>query len=211
MHCGAVDIDAVHSLVEAVVERLGKFQILGCADRVRAIDGAIEVPHGKGDALARITGQGRQGGDQQAGGSDEPVQGAVATNDHPSMLVAIAGNRQESVRCVAKKEGRPSRWKDGLPRSFVHAQPVRSADLIVKGEASGWWHPGAMGPGVGLVSCGAPESGAEESRLIRRPSVSSQTRSPQLGGNCWSRGQKVRLLLESAGVEFRPSWRLRSR
>ena len=112
MHRGAVDIDAVHFLVEAVVERLGKFQVLGCADRVGAIDGAIEVPHGKGDALARITGQGRQGGDQQAGGGEEPVQGAVATNDHPSMLVAIAGNRQESVRCVAKKEGRPSRWNE---------------------------------------------------------------------------------------------------
>ena len=104
-----------------------------------------------------------------------------------------------------------SRWKDGLSRSFVHAQPFRSVDLIVRGEASGWWHPGAMGPGVGRVSCGAPVIGAEESRLIRRPSVSSQTKRPRLGGNCWSRGQKVRLLLESAGVEFRPSWRLRSR
>ena len=108
-------------------------------------------------------------------------------------------------------EAAHSRWKGGLSRSLVHAQPIRSVDLIVRGEASGWWHPGAMGPGVGLVSCGAPVIGAEESRLIRRPSVSSQTKRPRLGGNCWSRGQKVRLLLESAGVESRPSWRLRSR
>ena len=104
-----------------------------------------------------------------------------------------------------------SRWKDGLSRSFVHAYPSVSVNLIVKGEASGCRHPGAIGPGVGLVSCGAPDCGAEESRLVRRPSVSSQTRSPRLGGNCWSRGQKVRLLLKSAGVAFRPSWRLRSR
>ena len=99
-----------------------------------------------------------------------------------------------------------SRWKDGLSRSFVHAQPFRSVDLIVRGEASGWWHPGAMGPGVGPVSYGAPVHGAEESRLIRRPSVSSQTKRPRLGGNCWSRGQKVSLLLGFAQVECRPSW-----
>ena len=48
-------------------------------------------------------------------------------------------------------------------------------------------------------SCGAPVIGAEESRLIRRPSVSSQTKRPRLGGNCWSRGQKVRLLLNLLG------------
>ena len=97
------------------------------------------------------------------------------------------------------------------PMSLVCACSTHPfSDLIVRGEASGYRHPGAIGPGVGLVSCGAPGNGAEENRLIRRPSVSSQTKRPQLGGNCWSRGRKVRLLLESAVVESRPSWRLRS-
>ena len=33
-----------------------------------------------------------------------------------------------------------------------------------------WWHLGPLGPGVMQVSCGAPTNGAEENRLIRRPS-----------------------------------------
>ena len=36
--------------------------------------------------------------------------------------------------------------------------------------------------------------------------MSSQTSSPRLGGNCWSRDLKVRRLLRFAQVEYRPSW-----
>ena len=95
-----------------------------------------------------------------------------------------------------------SRWKDGLSRLFVYAQPFRSVDLIVRGEASGWWHPGAMGPGVGRVSCRAPVNGAEESRPIRRPSVSLQTKRPRLGGNRWSRARKSGSFLNLLGWSF---------
>ena len=67
-------------------------------------------------------------------------------------------------------------------------------------------NPGAIGSRceAGLLR-GTSTDGAEECRLIRRPSVSSQTKGFRLGRNCWSRGQKVRLLLGSAAVECRPS------
>ena len=43
-----------------------------------------------------------------------------------------------------KELGRPSWWKDGLARSFVHGS---THHLLGKEgvEASGWRHPGAIG------------------------------------------------------------------
>ena len=42
------------------------------------------------------------------------------------------------------QEGRPSRWKDGLDRSFVHGSThhLKGKEGV---EASGWRHPGAIG------------------------------------------------------------------
>ena len=72
-----------------------------------------------------------------------------------------------------------------------------------KCRLSGSW--GHDVQGVWLVSCGAPTNGAEECRLIRRTAVSSQTRSPRMGGNCWSRDLKVRRLLKPAELDRRLS------
>ena len=67
-------------------------------------------------------------------------------------------------RFYAKEEGRPSRWKDGLTRSFVHSADQHS---VRKGR-SVWLVAtlGPFGPGVMQVSCGAPMNDAEKSRLV---------------------------------------------
>ena len=49
-----------------------------------------------------------------------------------------------------KEEGRPSGWKDGLARSFVHGsthhfRKERGSKRLV------WWHLGPLGPGVWLM------------------------------------------------------------
>ena len=52
--------------------------------------------------------------------------------------------------CLTDEEGRPSRWKDGLARSFVHGSTHHfkkrggSKHLV-------WWHLGPLGPGVWLM------------------------------------------------------------
>ena len=43
----------------------------------------------------------------------------------------------------SQKEGRPSRWRDGLARSFVHGSTHHVRRERV--EASGSWRPGAIG------------------------------------------------------------------
>ena len=80
-------------------------------------------------------------------------------------------------------------------------------------EASGLMAPGARESRgwAGILRGTLVLGGAEDGRLVRRPAVSFQTKGPRMGGNCWSRGRKVRLLLRCAQVECRPSWRLRSR
>ena len=69
---------------------------------------------------------------------------------------------------ASKEEGRPSRWKDGLTRSFVH----RSTHLLQLGkegvEASGLRRPGAMDSSVGSFSPRAPETVQVERRLAWR-------------------------------------------
>ena len=64
---------------------------------------------------------------------------------------------------------------------------------------------GPLRPGVGLFSYGAPTNDAEENRLIWRTAVSSQSSSPRLGGNFWSRHLKVRRLLKPARLDRRLS------
>ena len=49
-----------------------------------------------------------------------------------------------------KQEGRPSRWKDGLARSFAHG----STHHFRKERGSkhlAWWHLGPLSPGVQLM------------------------------------------------------------
>ena len=69
-------------------------------------------------------------------------------------------------------------------------------------ESRGW---------AGILQGTLVLGGAEDGRLVGRTAVSSQTKGPRMGGNCWSRGRKVRLLLGCAQVECRPSWLLRFR
>ena len=80
-------------------------------------------------------------------------------------------------------------------------------------EASGLMAPGARESRgwAGILQGTLVLGGAEDGRLVGRTAVSSQTKGPRMGGNCWSRGRKVRLLLGCAQVECRPSWLLRSR
>ena len=71
---------------------------------------------------------------------------------------------------VSKEEGRPSRWKDGLARSFVHGSThhfskERGAKLLARG---------ALGPcalGVGSFSPRAPETVQVERRMAWRTSA----------------------------------------
>ena len=68
---------------------------------------------------------------------------------------------------AAKEEGRPSRWKDGLARSFVHG----STHHFRKERGSKRLAQGALGPwalGVGLLSPRAPETVQVERRLAWR-------------------------------------------
>ena len=56
------------------------------------------------------------------------------------------------------------------------------SELKVEVEASGLMATlGPLGPGVVQVFYGAPKNGAEKIRLIRQPSVSSQTKCSHLG------------------------------
>ena len=62
------------------------------------------------------------------------------------------------------QEGRPSRWKDGLDRSFVHFQPITCRER----KGSKLLARGALGPfalGIGLISPGAPRSVQTERQL----------------------------------------------
>ncbi|MEC7737594.1 MAG: hypothetical protein VYE46_01800 [Cyanobacteriota bacterium] len=59
-----------------------------------------------------------------------------------------------------------------------------SNDSELKEEGRSVWLVatlGPLGPGVKRDSCGAPTNGAEECRLIKRTSVSSQTKCSHLG------------------------------
>ena len=77
--------------------------------------------------------------------------------------------------------------------------------LLASGEVSGFQVPGAI-----TSRCwadflrGTYERCRGESTVLTY-AVSSQTSSPRLGGNCWSRDLKVRRLLRIAQVECRPS------
>ena len=66
----------------------------------------------------------------------------------------------------------------------------KNSELKEEGR-SGWLVAtlGPLGPGVKRDSFGAPRT-AEESRLIRRPSVSSLREVLTVGLKSWSRGQK---------------------
>ena len=78
---------------------------------------------------------------------------------------------------MSEEEGRPSRWKDGLTRSFAHGnrpqlqclmpRKISSSDGTDTGRskrlAKGTLGP--SGPGVKRLSCRAPMNDAEESRL----------------------------------------------
>ena len=75
------------------------------------------------------------------------------------------------------EEGRPSRWKDGLTRSFAHGNRPRLQCLMpweisssngTEKERSKLLAQGTLGPsgpGVKQLSFGAPTNDAEESRL----------------------------------------------
>ena len=75
----AVDVDAIHGLIEAVVEALGKLQILGRAAGVGAIHHPVEVLHRQHQLPRSITRHGLRGVDHQSGCGEEPVQGAAET------------------------------------------------------------------------------------------------------------------------------------
>ena len=78
---------------------------------------------------------------------------------------------------MSEEEGRPSRWKDGLTRSFAHGNrpqlqylmpcEISSSNGTETGRskrlAQGTLGP--SGPGVKRLSCGAPTNDAEGSRL----------------------------------------------
>ena len=51
-------------------------------------------------------------------------------------------------RSAAKEEGRPSRWKDGLTRSFVHRSPIIELKVGSKLLARG-----ALGPWLQGLGC----------------------------------------------------------
>ena len=103
----------------------------------------------------------------------------------------------------AKEEGRPSRWKDGQARSFLHDSTHHfSKERGSKRLTSG--NPGAIWTRCEADSHGAPTHGAEECRLIRRP-LCHHRRIAHGWVKSWSRGQHVRLLLLSAQVEYRPT------
>ena len=109
-----------------------------------------------------------------------------------------------------KQEGRPSRWKDGLARSFVHGSTTLQKE---KSKHLAWWQLGPLSPGVQL-KLGAPEAKklrptgrcTLECRLKWRFAHLVKRPASRVGGNCWSRGRNIRLLLGSAAVECRPSW-----
>ena len=68
----------------------------------------------------------------------------------------------------AKKEGRPSRWKDGLTRSFVHRSTHHFSE---EKKGSKRLARGALGPwarGIGSFSPRAPETVQVERRLAWR-------------------------------------------
>ena len=78
------------------------------------------------------------------------------------------------------QEGRPSRWKDGLDRSFVHFQPITCRERKGSKRLAG----GALGPlalGVGLLSPGAPRAVQTERRLAWRTRSAYQRTNP---GHC---------------------------
>jgi len=104
------------------------------------------------------------------------------------------------------EEGRPSRWRDGLARSFVHG----STHHCWREKGSKLLARGALGPfalGVGSFSPRAPETVQMERRMAWRIwCVPNQTTNPGHFWDCWSRGQKVSLLLGSARLDRRLSW-----
>ena len=73
-----------------------------------------------------------------------------------------------------KEEGRPSRWKDGLARSFMHcSRPSQyvlplgiSLAMELKEEGRSVWLVATLGPfcpGVKRDSCGAPRRTVQRS------------------------------------------------
>ena len=103
-------------------------------------------------------------------------------------------------------EGRPSRWKDGLPRSFVHGStPSLQMNDVGRSDLA----MASLGPCVqvcGVVSPGHLSRGDVGCRLTwRTAQCLPKDRASRVGGNCWSRGQKVSLLLSFAQVECRLS------
>ena len=80
----------------------------------------------------------------------------------------------ESCRFALKEEGRPSRWKDGLARSFMHcSRPSQyvlplgiSLAMGLKEEGRSVWLVATLGPfcpGVKRDSCGAPRRTVQRS------------------------------------------------
>ena len=70
----------------------------------------------------------------------------------------------------SQKEGRPSRWRDGLARSFVHG----STHHCLREKGSKLLARGALGPfalGVGSFSPRAPETVQVERRMAWRTSA----------------------------------------
>ena len=98
------------------------------------------------------------------------------------------------------------RGRDGLARSFVHGSThhcwrEKGSKLLARGAL------GAFALGVGSFSPRAPETVHMERRMAWRIwCVPNQTTNPSYFWDCWSRGQKVSVLLGSDRLDRRLSW-----
>ena len=87
-------------------------------------------------------------------------------SDHVSLVTFSSPVRPllQAQDLMHIEEGRPSRWRDGLARSFVHG----STHHFRKERGSKRLAQGALGPwalGVGLLSPRAPETVQVERRM----------------------------------------------
>ena len=106
----------------------------------------------------------------------------------------------------AKRKAAPPRWKR-RPSSLVCAWFNPSLQKRKRVEASGCWQPWGHDVQVcGVDTPGHLSGGDVGCRLTwRTAQCLPKDRASRLGGNCWSRGQKVSLLLSFAQVECRLS------